>query len=63
MSRKSGRGDDEEKEAQITDVNGVPLDDPRLRNLDPILLEKILNEILDKTPAVSWDDIGLLVVV
>eukprot|EP01105_Mastigella_eilhardi_P001038 TRINITY_DN1131_c0_g1_i12.p1 TRINITY_DN1131_c0_g1~~TRINITY_DN1131_c0_g1_i12.p1 ORF type:complete len:223 (+),score=59.47 TRINITY_DN1131_c0_g1_i12:311-979(+) len=45
-------------EPQLTEINGVPLDDPRLRNLDPKLLERILNEILDNTPSVHWNDIA-----
>ena len=42
----------------IDNVNGVPLDDHRLVNIDPLLLTKIMNEILDKSPNVNWDDIA-----
>ncbi|ELP88498.1 hypothetical protein EIN_344380 [Entamoeba invadens IP1] len=42
----------------ISDVNGVPLDDPRLVNSDPLLLTRIVHEILDSSPKVTWDDIA-----
>lgn len=38
-------------------VNGVPLDDERLRNCEPRLLEIIYNEFLEKSGKVEWDDI------
>jgi len=42
----------------IESVNGVPLTDERLRNCEPRMLELIMHEILDKSPAVGWDDIA-----
>ena len=42
----------------IEDVNGVPLDDERLANIDPALLTRIVREILDRSPQVSWDEIA-----
>ena len=56
--RSTPHGSDDEGAPKITDVNGVPLDDPRLRNLDPLLIERIVNEILDRSPAVTWNDIA-----
>ncbi|EKE40356.1 hypothetical protein ENUP19_0240G0005 [Entamoeba nuttalli] len=53
---KQKKGD--ETEDWIEDVNGVPLDDPRLINNDPSLLTKIVHEILDKSPKVTWDEIA-----
>lgn len=50
---------DGEPECSLSDVNGVPMEDPRLRNIEPRLLERIINEILEKAPSVTWDDIGL----
>lgn len=49
---------DESNPNAIESINGVPLDDERLRNIEPRMLEVICNEILDKTPKVEWDDIA-----
>jgi hypothetical protein len=35
------------------------LDDERLKNCEEQMVEMILNEIIDNSPAVSWDDIGM----
>ena len=48
----------DEGTCELTDINGIPLDDPRLRNIDPYLLERVHNEVLDRSPAVKWVDIG-----
>ncbi|KAH3756641.1 Fidgetin protein 1 [Pelomyxa schiedti] len=50
--------DDDESSCSITEVNGVPLEDPRLRNLEPRLIERIVNEILESAPTVTWGDIA-----
>jgi len=64
-SRGSG-GDDERpanKEALfracpgLIDENGEILDE-RLKGIEPKLIETIAYEILDRSPAVTWDDIG-----
>eukprot|EP00026_Physarum_polycephalum_P005727 Phypoly_transcript_05765.p1 GENE.Phypoly_transcript_05765~~Phypoly_transcript_05765.p1 ORF type:complete len:617 (+),score=123.44 Phypoly_transcript_05765:53-1852(+) len=49
---------DETNPNKIESVNGVPLDDERLRNIEPRMLEVIVNEILDRSPKVEWDDIA-----
>ncbi|EFA74926.1 hypothetical protein PPL_11960 [Heterostelium album PN500] len=49
---------DETNPSGIDNVNGIPLDDERLRNVEPRMLELICNEILDKKLSVSWDDIA-----
>lgn len=32
--------------------------DPRLKGVDPKMVEMISNDILDRSPGVGWDDIG-----
>ncbi|KAI9098734.1 P-loop containing nucleoside triphosphate hydrolase protein [Phlyctochytrium arcticum] len=39
------------------DENGEEIDE-RLRNIDPKMIETIMNEMLDKVPQVKWDDIA-----
>lgn len=48
----------EENPNGLESVNGVPLTDERLRQCEPRMIELIMNEILDKGPAVHWDDIA-----
>ncbi|CAG8628689.1 9479_t:CDS:10, partial [Gigaspora rosea] len=40
---------DDEKEQEI---------DSRLKNIDPKMIEMIQNEIMDRTPSISWEDIA-----
>lgn len=52
------RGSDDSESSTIESVNGVPLTDERLRNCEPRMIEMICNEILDRGPSVTWDDIA-----
>ena len=54
-TKKEKKNDEEDV---IDNVNGVPLDDDRLKSCDPALLTRIVNEILDHTPEVKWDQIA-----
>jgi len=56
-NRTQGSQGDSESSA-IESVNGVPLTDDRLRNVEPRMIELICNEILDRSPSVTWDDIA-----
>ncbi|GAM18136.1 hypothetical protein SAMD00019534_013110 [Acytostelium subglobosum LB1] len=56
--QQQGKKDDESNPGGITNVNGVQLDDERLRNVEPRMLELICNEILDKKQTTSWNDIA-----
>ena len=42
----------------LTDINGVPLDDPRLKGIEPFLLERVNDEVLDHSPSIRWADIA-----
>jgi len=59
--RKKSRREDEEEERKASESN--PLLDELLANeklkfIDPIMVERIVSEILDHSPAVEWDDIA-----
>ena len=56
-SSKNG-GDDGEEACGLTDINGVPLDDPRLKGIEPFLLERVNDEVLDHSPSIRWTDIA-----
>ena len=53
-----GGGGDGEEECGLTDINGVPLDDPRLKGIEPFLLERVNDEVLDHSPSIRWTDIA-----
>lgn len=58
ITKPPAQADPETNPSGIDSINGVPLDDDRLRNCEPRMLEIICNEILDKTPKVEWADIA-----
>ncbi len=58
ITKPQNQPDPETNPGGIDNVNGVPLDDERLRNIEPRMLEVICNEILDRSPKVELDDIA-----
>ncbi|KAJ3107324.1 hypothetical protein HDU96_007939 [Phlyctochytrium bullatum] len=48
----------EQEGAKKTSKNGEEEIDERLRNIDPKMVEAIMNEIMEKGKAVTWDDIA-----
>ncbi|KAL7722980.1 AAA+ ATPase domain-containing protein [Entamoeba marina] len=58
IEKKVEKKGDKEESDTIDNVNGVPLDDPRLVNVDAALLTKIVHEILDHSPQVTWNEIA-----
>ncbi|KAM9955232.1 hypothetical protein ACTFIW_000732 [Dictyostelium discoideum] len=57
-NNQNNKKNDETNPSGIDNINGVPLDDDKLRNLEPVMLERICNEILDKRQEVKWGDIA-----
>lgn len=57
-SNSSNGGNNGEEECGLTEINGVPLDDPRLKGIEPFLLERVNDEVLDHSPSVRWADIA-----
>jgi SpoVK/Ycf46/Vps4 family AAA+-type ATPase len=58
FANKQSAGGKSNDGAEIDNINGVPLDDERLRNIEPRLLQLIQNEILDRAQKIVWDDIA-----